>query len=180
MSFFWWVKSFPPHLGFHLGFLCVLTDACVGGAKWSQPTGAGRSTTSPTPSFHSCNCSCGSASYTLDTSWCCARVPCQCRGLESWIAQGHLLQSDASSLAAPWRDLVTTEAAPRPPERGTQLHFSTTLLTVCRCSIVGHLPVLGECYSLPRYLELISGEGLWFPGWPLLALEHTKLLISEF
>lgn len=72
------------------------------------------------------------------------------------------------------------KAAPRPPECGTQLHFSTTLLAVCGCSILGHLPVLGECYSLPHYLELISGEGLWFPGWPLLALEHTKLLISEF
>lgn len=125
--------------------------------------------------------------------------------LQLWLSLlrlGHLLVLCSCALSVPWfRELNRPGTSPakwciftcgslagsgdgrsstEATERGTQLHFSTTLLAVCGCSILGHLSMLGECYSLPRYLELISGEGLWFPGWPLLALERTKLLISEF
>lgn len=50
LSFFQWVKSFPPHLGFTRGFLHMLT--CVGGtgkllAKGAMPAWAGRITACP-------------------------------------------------------------------------------------------------------------------------------------
>lgn len=162
----------------------VLAELGGGGAlpKVAQPPELAEAQPPLAPCSHSWSYSCGSASscsrHCLVCArmswWCCVLLLLQSHRLHFQLPRRIWWHKGGRWMTAPVR-APSCSSSPWPLSMSSNSH--TGLLGACGCSFLRH-ETIRECSSLPCYLELISGEGKWFPCWPLLVTEPTTLLIS--